>query len=317
MGIDKKQSLAAAELRRSAEEYVKHRGPGVQQTQEEEDPRRLLHELQVHAIEVEMQNIELREARTDLEELNHSLEVHIAEAVEELRQKDQMLILHDRFAVMGEMINNIAHQWRQPLNTLGLVIQQAPLCYGSDEFSLEFLQRNSEQGMELIQTMSHTIDDFRNFFRSDKELVVFSVNHVIKRALSLVEKSFEDQNIHIALHPAGDPLANGFPNEYSQVLLNILMNARDVLIENDVDDALITIHTFAREDTSVVIITDNGGGVPNEIIDRLFDPYFTTKGPDNGTGIGLFMSKTIIEKNMGGRLTVRNVERGAEFRIEV
>ena len=318
MGNDKQKSLAvAAELRRRAEEHVKLRGPGVQQPQPEDDPRRLLHELQVHAVEVELQNLELREARTELEELNKYLEIRVAEAIEELRQKDQMLILHDRFAVMGEMINNIAHQWRQPLNTLGLVVQQVPLYYGTDEFSLEFLQRNAARSMELIQSMSHTIDDFRNFFSSDKEVVAFEINQVITRTLSLVQRSFQDQEITIAFHPGANPVANGFPNEYSQVLINILMNARDALVQNNVDDALISIHTFARGSTSVAVITDNGGGIPEEIIDRLFDPYFTTKGADKGTGIGLFMSKTIIEKNMGGRLTVRNLGRGAEFRIEV
>jgi C4-dicarboxylate-specific signal transduction histidine kinase len=256
-------------------------------------------------------------ARPERTELNQSLQTRIAEAVEELRQKDQMLVLHDRFAVMGEMINNIAHQWRQPLNTLGLVIQQAPAFYGSDEFNLEFLKKNAAQGMELIQSMSHTIDDFMNFFRSDKKVVAFNVNQVINRTLSLIKKSFEDQGVTVVFHPDGDPVAHGFPNEYSQVLLNIFMNARDALIANDVADALISVHTFARGSTSVVTIIDNGGGVPNEIIDRLFDPYFTTKGPDKGTGIGLFRSKTIIDKNMGGKLTVRNIGRGAEFRIEV
>jgi signal transduction histidine kinase len=147
--------------------------------------------------------------------------------------------------------------------------------------------------------------------------VAFSVNQVIARTLALIEKSFKDQNIGIALHPEGAPMANGYPNEYAQVLLNILMNARDELVGHNVDNALISIHTFAEGGTSVVTITDNAGGIADEIIDRLFDPYFTTKERDKGTGIGLFMSKTIIEKNMGGRLTVRNSGSGAEFRIEV
>ena len=112
-------------------------------------------------------------------------------------------------------------------------------------------------------------------------------------------------------------MANGYPNEYAQVLLNILLNARDELVGHNVDDALISIHAFAEGGRSVVTITDNAGGIADEIIDSLFDPYFTTKEPDKGTGIGLFMSKTIIEKNMGGRLTVRNSGSGAEFRIEV
>ncbi|HEY5521983.1 MAG TPA: HAMP domain-containing sensor histidine kinase, partial [Desulfuromonadaceae bacterium] len=216
-----------------------------------------------------------------------------------------------------EMVNNIAHQWRQPLNMLGLVVQQVPLFYDSDEFSREFLEENTAKAMELIRHMSQTIDDFRNFFKSGKEKVAFSVNQVIARSLSLIEKSFTDQKIGITLHHEGDPMANGYPNEYAQVLLNILMNARDALVEHNVDDALITIHTYAEGGKTVVSITDNARGIADEIMNRLFDPYFTTKEPDKGTGIGLFMSKTIIEKNMGGRLTVRNTGSGAEFRIEV
>ena len=259
----------------------------------------------------------LAEKRRELEELNKSLELRIAEAVDELRQKDQMLILQDRLAVLGEMINNIAHQWRQPLNMLGLVVQQMPLVYEAGEFSLEFLEENTEKAMDVIQHMSRTIDDFRNFFKTDKEAVVFEVNQVIERTLPLIEKSFKDQEIRIALNPEGHPMITGSPNEYAQVLLNIFMNARDALVAHNAEDAWISIHSFAEGDASVVTITDNAGGIDDKIIDRLFEPYFTTKGPDKGTGIGLFMSKTIIEKGMGGRLSVRNTGNGAEFKIEV
>ena len=268
-------------------------------------------------LHVKSLNDRLQSAYHNIAELNRTLEVRIVQAVDDLRRKDQMLILQDRLAVMGEMINNIAHQWRQPLNTLGLIIQQLPLFYKSGEISEEMLKDYVGNSMELIQHMSQTIEDFRNFFRSDKDKVPFSVNQVIARTLALIEKSFKDQKIGIALHPEGDPMANGYPNEYAQVLLNILMNARDELVGHNVDDALISIHAFAEGGRSVVTITDNAGGIADEIIDRLFDPYFTTKGPDKGAGIGLFMSQTIIEKNMGGRLTVRNTGSGAEFRIEV
>jgi len=268
-------------------------------------------------LHVKSLNDRLQSAYHNIAELNRTLEVRIVQAVDDLRRKDQMLILQDRLAVMGEMINNIAHQWRQPLNTLGLIIQQLPLFYKSGEISEEMLKDYVGNSMELIQHMSQTIEDFTNFFRSDKEKVAFSVNQVIARTLSLIEKSFKDQKIGITLQPEVDPMANGYPNEYAQVLLNILMNARDELVGHNVDDALISIHAFAEGGRSVVTITDNAGGIADEIIDRLFDPYFTTKGTDKGAGIGLFMSKTIIEKNMGGRLTVRNTGSGAEFRIEV
>lgn len=259
----------------------------------------------------------LNEKRQELEELNSSLEVRIVKALDELRRKDQILILQDRNAIMGEMINYIAHQWRQPLNALGLVIQQLPFFYESGEFSKKFLEDNIGKSMELIQHMSQTIDDFRNFFSSDKKMVPFHVNQVIRQTVSLIEDNFKAQQVSIALHPEGDPMAKGYPNEYSQVLLNIFMNARDALVGHKVDDALISIRTFAEGDTTVVTIADNAGGIAVEIMDELFDPYFTTKGPDKGSGIGLSMSKTIIEKNMGGLLTARNTGNGAEFRIEV
>jgi signal transduction histidine kinase len=268
-------------------------------------------------LHVKSLNDQLNSAYHDIAELNRSLEVRIVQAVDDLRRKDRMLIMQDRLAVMGEMINNIAHQWRQPLNSLGLIIQQLPLFYESGEISEEMLEDYVGNSMALIQHMSQTIEDFTNFFSSDKEKVAFSVNQVIARTLSLIEKSFKEQKIGIALQTEGDPMANGYPNEYAQVLMNILMNARDELVGHNVDDALISIHAFAEGATSVVTITDNAGGIADEIIDSLFDPYFTTKEPDNGTGIGLFMSKTIIEKNMGGRLKVRNTGSGAEFRIEV
>jgi len=218
---------------------------------------------------------------------------------------------------MGEMINNSAHQWRQPLSVLGLNLQDLPYAYDSPEFSREYLTTSIDKSMQLIEHMSQTIDDFRNFFRSDKKATTFCVNEVIRRTLSLIDKSFQDQQIKIAFQAGDDRVVNGYPNEYSQSLLNIIINARDALVEQHAEDARILVQSFAEGDKTVVTITDNAGGISDDIIDRLFDPYFTTKGPDKGTGIGLFMSMTIIEKNMGGRLTVRNTGNGAEFRIEV
>jgi signal transduction histidine kinase len=259
----------------------------------------------------------LTEKQQELEEFNSTLEARIVQAVDDLRLKDRMLLMQDRLVVMGDMISNIAHQWRQPLNMLAINMQYLPLVYGSAEFNREFLENSVGKSMELIRHMSQTIDDFRNFFRSEKEAVSFGVNQVIAHTLSLIEMSFKDQDIGIDLQTEGDPMANGYPNEYAQVLLNILINARDALVERHVDDARISLYAFSEGGKTVVTITDNAGGIAEEIIDRLFDPYFTTKGPDKGTGIGLFMSKTIIEKNMGGRLTARNEGKGAEFRIEV
>lgn len=254
----------------------------------------------------------LIENRRELSKINLSL----VQAQDELRTKEQLLITQGRLAVMGEMIDNIAHQWRQPLNALGVVIQQVPLCFDAGQFSREFLEENTVKAMQLIRHMSRTIEDFRNFFRSDKEMTRFHVNQVISQTLSLIEESFNSRQINIAFHSESDPMITGYPNEYAQALLNILVNAHDALVERNVDKPRIFLRTFAERGKTVLTISDNAGGIAEEIMGRLFDPYFTTKGPDKGTGIGLFMSKTIIEKNMGGRLTARNSRQGAEFRIE-
>lgn len=237
--------------------------------------------------------------------------------VESLREKERMLLQQSRLAAMGEMINNIAHQWRQPLNVLGLQVQQMRLYYDIGSFNREYLDASVTKSMGLINHMSQTIDDFRCFFKPDKEKVEFAIHSVIERTLSLVEDSFKHHQISIVFNVEADPSIIGFPNEYSQALLNIMMNARDVLLERRPPGARVTITLGAAGQRSVVTVSDNAGGIAEEIMDKIFEPYFTTKGPDRGTGVGLFMSKTIIEKNMNGTLTARNTQEGAEIRIEV
>jgi PAS domain S-box-containing protein len=237
--------------------------------------------------------------------------------VEELFEKEQMLMRQNRLAAMGEMINNIAHQWRQPLNVLALLVQQIRLFYDAGLLSKEELDSCVKKSMSSIDHMSQTIDDFRNFFKPDKKQVTFKIQDVVAKTVALVEDSFTNQQIRINIRVSDNPSLIGFPNEYSQVLLNILTNARDALQEKRPDSAEVTIAIKKEGKRSVVTIADNAGGIPEGIMDKIFEPYFTTKGPDKGTGIGLFMSKTIIEKHMNGRLTVRNSDAGAEFRIEV
>ncbi|MBT1072840.1 GAF domain-containing protein [Pelotalea chapellei] len=264
-----------------------------------------------------LDNFHQTQIRTETEQALHRETVERLQAVEELSKKEQMLIHQSRQAALGEMIGNIAHQWRQPLNTLGLLVQQAPLFYDLGEVNKEFLEDMSIRAMKAIHHMSQTIDDFRNFFKTDKEKVVFNVKEVIEKTLSLMEGSFQGQHIEVVVQSEGDPVICGYPNEFSQVLLNILVNARDALTEHHIDRPRVQITVKTEESRGVVTISDNAGGIPDEIIHKIFDPYFTTKGPQAGTGVGLFMSNTIIRKNMGGQLSVRNVERGAEFRIEV
>ncbi|RPH72122.1 PAS domain S-box protein, partial [bacterium] len=230
-----------------------------------------------------------------------ALQTEVAErlrAMEELRRKDRLLMQQSRLAAMGEMIGNIAHQWRQPLNSLGLIVQGLPLQYEMGDLTKESLEGDTAKAMQIISHMSRTIDDFRNFFRPDKEKVSFSVNEVVAKTVSLVDASFRELQLNIDISPTEELLIDGHPNEYSQVLLNILMNARDAFLERSVPERRVEVRLFREDGKAVVTITDNAGGIAEEILDKIFDPYFTTKGPDKGTGIGLFMAKTIIEKNM-------------------
>jgi PAS domain S-box-containing protein len=260
----------------------------------------------------------LAEKQLQLEELNLHLEQRVAEAVSDSRKKDQLLLQQNRLATMGEMIGNIAHQWRQPLNALGLIVQELRLTYGREEFNKESLETNVKKAMGLISHMSKTIDNFGNYFKPDHDKTLFSLNQAVADTLSLVELSFKDQGIEVELNEVASVEATGYLHEYSQVLLNILFNCRDAFEERDPDgQRRITITIFQENDRSVVTVTDNAGGIPEGIMDKIFDPYFTTKGPHKGTGIGLFMSKTMVEKNMGGRLAARNTSQGAEFRIEI
>ena len=260
----------------------------------------------------------VRECRS--QEAEQALRTEITErlrVVETLREKEQMLILQSRQAAMGEMIGNIAHQWRQPLNLLGLTAQQLLLYYDLAEFDRAFLSENVDKAMGLIQHMSQTIDDFRNYFKPDKEKTSFKVQEAITNTLSLLKGSLHNPLIRVELVADDACVIHGYPNEFAQVLLNIMINGKDVLTERNIPNPMMTITTSRQDGCAVVTVADNGGGIPEEIIDKIFDPYFTTKGPQQGTGIGLFMSKTIIERNMGGKLTVRNIANGAEFRIEV
>ena len=237
--------------------------------------------------------------------------------VEALRTKEQQFMQQSRHAAMGEMIGNIAHQWRQPLNTLALIIQRLQRQYEQDKFCKEDLDENVNISMDLIHHMSQTIGDFTEFFRPDKEKISFNLRQEISKTLTLTEAAFNEQQIKIEVNQTDDPATYGHPNEYSQVLLNILINARDAFSNRKANSPKITISLFTEDGKSVVTITDNAGGIPEDIIDKIFDPYFTTKEPDKGTGVGLFMSKIIIEKNMNGSLAARNVGSGAEFRIEI
>jgi len=272
------------------------------------------------AIQLEEEIAERQKAQEALEALNNNLEQRIAETVSQLRQQDDLLIQQNRMAAMGELLNNIAHQWRQPLNNIAVYIQTMQFLHKTGDLSDEEMDQDIKAVMEILQYMSQTINDFRDFFVRDRvNAREFVLAPTIAKALTLVMPALSANNIRTEFlkDDREDLRITGYPNEFVQVLMNILYNAKDILLERQVSNPQIEIMLKRENGKIVTSIRDNGGGIDQQALPHIFDPYFTTKGPDKGTGIGLYMSKTIIEKNMGGSLTARNTAVGAEFRIEL
>jgi PAS domain S-box-containing protein len=261
-----------------------------------------------------------QQAEAEILKLNDELELRVAQAVQEMRTKERLMIIQSRQAAMGEMIHNIAHQWRQPLNNLGLLMQTMIHEQESGQLSPPRLARYREQGMELINFMSQTIDGFRNFFRADKEVKRFSIVQSAQRAYALLAATLKEDRIRVEILPGDEVYTDGYPNEYAQALVNLMGNACEVLQEREVPHPVIRVHARREGDLAVLTVRDNAGGISEDIIGQIFEPFFTTKeqvsGSGSGSGIGLYMSKVIVERQ-GGSLTVANVDGGAEFRLEV
>jgi two-component system, chemotaxis family, CheB/CheR fusion protein len=308
-------TFSDASKAKEAEQTVQRLNEELQKANEKLERRVALRtrELENSRRELETQNVELQETHQGVQRESAGR----IQAVEELRQKELLLIQQSRMAAMGEMLANISHQWRQPMNMLGLKIQQIGLSYELGGFSKELLDANIEKAMEILYHLSQTIDDFRDFSAPDKEKSLFKVERVVSKTVSLLQENFKVLGIELDIDIDERLQINGYANEFGQVLLNIFMNAKDAFRAKETSDARVSIRARQEGKRVVLTIADNAGGIEEEIIDKIFDPYFTTKELGKGTGVGLFMSKTIIEKNMGGRLSVRNVEGGAEFRIEV
>ncbi|MBS4096324.1 MAG: PAS domain S-box protein [Sulfuricella sp.] len=254
-----------------------------------------------------------KEVETSLQSLVESLEQRVRDEVARSMASERLLIQQSRLAAMGEMIGNIAHQWRQPLNALMLLLSNIKDAHQFNELDAKTMDESLTTGRRLIKGMSATIDDFRDFFRPTKEKSVFSLNTAVMSTLDLLSAGLRYSRIEVFLDGAEERLAIGYPNEFSQVLLNLLGNAKDALLARNIENAEIRIALTARAGMVGVVVRDNAGGIPHDILPKIFDPYFTTK--EKGTGIGLYMSKTIIEDHMSGCLTVCNLSDGAEFTV--
>jgi len=229
------------------------------------------------------------------------------------RVQDQLLIQQNRMAAMGEMIGNIAHQWRQPLNTLALIVQDSEDAFTYGELNEEYVRSMIDKAMAQISFMSKTIEDFRNFYSPDKEKQRFVLKDNLLKAINLVNQSLEKENVRYTFEVDETIQIDGYPNEFIQVIVNLIQNACDAIVERQSPKRLVQINGYEENGEIHLKISDSGGGIDPEILGKIFDPYFTTK--PNGTGIGLYMSKMIIEKYMDGRFEVTNHGDGVQMQI--
>ncbi|MCK5110951.1 MAG: HAMP domain-containing histidine kinase [Arcobacteraceae bacterium] len=260
-----------------------------------------------------------------LKELNNFLEQRVKDEVEANRSKDKMLNQQSRLAQMGEMISMIAHQWRQPLNAISLTSNNLMFKCMVNDMNKDLFQKELGLIDEYSQHLSKTIDDFRGFFKENKEKEVTTLEDIVNSTLDIIRTSIENKNIKISTNLNCKEQFETYPNEVKQVVLNIIKNAEDALLDNEICDKsdstschknpTITIESLCEDSNQILIIKDNAGGIPDNIKDKIFDPYFSTKLEKDGTGLGLYMSKTIIEEHCGGKLECQNDENGACFTI--
>ena len=252
-----------------------------------------------------------------MNEMLDNLELRIQQEIAERTKQEQLLIQQSKLAAMGNMIGNIAHQWRQPLGEINAILMHIGVRYSFKDFDEDFLTQKINACNKITSYMSNTISDFQNFFKPSKSKVVFEVNDACERASAILQASLKFHLIRFHFEQSEPSAILGYPNEFAQAILNILSNAKDVLIDRQVQDPFIRMSVKHGKTYTLIKIEDNGGGIAPEYVERIFEPYFTTKHAKQGTGIGLYMTKMIIENNMNGIIVVHNTPSGVLFTIKL
>ncbi|RLA76352.1 MAG: hypothetical protein DRG78_19180 [Epsilonproteobacteria bacterium] len=243
--------------------------------------------------------------------------IQLREELQKSQEKDKAMLQQSKLAQMGEMIAMIAHQWRQPLTAISSISSDLYMKIMLKNYDESYFNLKLEKIDDLSQHLSKTIDDFRGFYKEDKEKIEIKFCDIVNGALSIVASSIETKNIKLITEFTCQKKISTYPNELRQVILNFIKNAEDILIEKKITNAYIHIKTFDKDRFSYLEVKDNADGVPLDIIDKIFDPYFSTKTQKDGTGLGLYMSKTIIEDHCEGMISVFNDNSGAIFQIKI
>jgi len=283
----------------------------------------LTKELKQKEEELELLNSTLeqrvKEQTQELLELNQNLEKRVKEEVEKNRDKDRLLFQQSRLAAMGEMIGNIAHQWRQPLSELGIILYKMKKVFKTriSEEDDEYMDAYADS-KRVIKKMSDTIEDFRNFFNPHRPKEAFSMQGAVNEATLVMQGTLQRHEIKLDVIYTDEIWIKGYLSEFSQVLINLLNNSKDAFNKKLVDNRMIVLEIKKIENNYAIIsFKDNAGGIEKKILDKIFEPYFTTKHASIGTGLGLYMSRMIVQNSMAGTLEVENHEDGVCFYIKV
>jgi signal transduction histidine kinase len=248
------------------------------------------------------------EKTKELRLLNNSLELRIKKEIENSRKKDQIMFQQAKLASLGEMLQNIAHQWRQPLGAIIMIIQSFQSKFFAGKLNEQFIESRVNDAMILSKNMSTTLEDFQTFFNPHKIIKNFNIKDVIEKAIQLTKYQLEKENINIKVKLKSDIKILNYKNELTHIILNIINNSKDAFINKNIESKEILVIIKETKTFVIINIIDNGGGINNDIITKVFEPYFTTKHQSIGTGIGLYMSKQILEKHMQGRITCKNIK---------
>ncbi|RDU69286.1 sensor histidine kinase [Helicobacter cholecystus] len=242
----------------------------------------------------------------ELRNLNEHLQKRIKDKIMQLRQKDQIMYQQARLASMGEMIQNIAHQWRQPLNSLTLLIQSFQSKSENGKLTHQFICDQTKNALRIAKNMSDTIENFRNFFHPHNVREDFCIQKSIQDALSILSSNLKSSDIEFYTPSEKQTMFFGYENAFSQVILNLINNAKDAIILEHIQKGMIEIDVVEDRNEIKIIVQDNAGGIKLKEINKIFEPYFTTKHKSLGTGIGLYMVKQIIENQMKGKILINN-----------
>ena len=268
---------------------------------------------------VKEKNNELQKTNNELKELNENLELRVQIEIEKNNEKEKQLFAQAKNAAMGDMIGNIAHQWRQPLSVISTIASGIKIQHKFDQLKMETIPSQMSEIVDRTQYLSQTIDTFRNFLIEKKEFKEVILQESINDSLEIVGTTLKDYHIEIEknLNEENPIKITTMSNELIQVIINILNNSKDALIEKNVTNAWVKVDLIQDDQHTVISIEDNGGGIPEDIIQRVFEPYFTTKHKSQGTGLGLHMSYNIITESLNGDISVENSEHGAKFFIKL